>query len=250
MKKYISIIALILLMTVSYAQEHQNVKTIKIASDQMEWTYSGAGNDITLTFPVELSKSHTILSAIFHVSETDIREIPSKVVLNVSGEEVEWNTSPWNSYGKSKLKDSPELGNILTEVITTGKNWSDGDKIKFVFSGFEPKPLTKASFVSEDESYMEIFYMEEESVTSTNSNISLVIYPNPTFENFTASLKNEEGISSWKVVGLSGEQYITENNAEHSNEVSVDVNSLLSGVYVFQLHDTKGGAHSIKFIKK
>ncbi len=79
--------------------------------------------------------------------------------------------------------------------------------------------------------------------------INNYLYPNPTSSSLKIELGNEVLISSYKITDANGKQVLS-GSLSPSSSISIDVESLLVGVYIIELTTSSGDVVTDKFVKE
>ena len=124
-------------------------KTLKIGSEDMTWGYQGAGKDITLEIPIDLSSEVSVVAATLHISENEMREIPNTITIKLmdADTDINWRPGSWDWHEDNGfLQSSPSLQELLQEVVTkvTG---SEEVKFVFYFPVFSLNPLQERPYL-------------------------------------------------------------------------------------------------------
>ena len=72
------------------------------------------------------------------------------------------------------------------------------------------------------------------------------IYPNPASQ--TLNVYSSEGLNSWQLINMLGQTVISNVNSSASRYSTIDVSLIPDGVYMLQLHNSKGGSSVEKVI--
>ena len=240
-------------------------KTLKIGSEDMTWGYQGAGKDITLEIPIDLSSEVSVVAATLHISENEMREIPNTITIKLMDvdTDINWRPGSWDWHEDNGfLQSSPSLQELLQEVVTNKSNWVRGGKIRFLFSGFQSKPITRATLSPDAKGFIEITYEDlnqdeivEEQIEvrldpSEPDESGLLIYPNPTYGNLNAEFKNVEEVTAWRIYDFTGREIISQNLTKARKNTGINASTLKPGLYIIRLVDGDGEVHFKKFMKQ
>ncbi len=87
------------------------------------------------------------------------------------------------------------------------------------------------------------------SIVDHEGKAEIIISPNPTTSSLKIEIGNEGLITSYKVTDANGKQVLSGSNSP-STSVSIDVESLLVGVYIIELTTSSGDVVTDKFVKE